>query len=237
MKSLSAVIQYGNNKFRFDVIHTKRKTLEIAVHPDSSIIIKAPLGIELTDIKQVIRKRAGWINKQIKYFRRFEPRTPDRYYMSGETHLYLGRRYRLKVCEGQKNEVKLYRGILSVHCKDGTDSGKVKNILDDWYKERAKLKFCERLDICFSDLTGMNYKRPRLNIRGMKTRWGSISPKGTITLNTDLIKAPAECIDYVITHELCHLEYKKHGPDFYKLLERMMPDWEKRKHKLEVMLA
>ena len=67
----------------------------------------------------------------------------------------------------------------------------------------------------------------------MKTRWGSLSSKGNLTLNTKLILAPRECIDYVLTHELCHLAHKNHGPDFYRLLERTMPGWEKYKTKLE----
>ena len=71
----------------------------------------------------------------------------------------------------------------------------------------------------------------------MRKRWGSLSANGMLTLNADLIRAPRECIDYVITHELSHLRYKNHGPEFYRFLDKVMPDWEKRKHKLEVTLA
>jgi hypothetical protein len=71
----------------------------------------------------------------------------------------------------------------------------------------------------------------------MRKRWGSLSKGGMLTLNTDLIRAPRECIDYVIIHELCHLKYHDHGSEYYRLLERVMPDWEKRKHKLELALA
>jgi len=78
---------------------------------------------------------------------------------------------------------------------------------------------------------------PKLSIRRMKTRWGSLSPKGTLTLNVALIRAPRECIEYVITHELCHMKHPRHDGAFYKLLERHMPDWERRKHKLEMALA
>ncbi len=71
----------------------------------------------------------------------------------------------------------------------------------------------------------------------MRTRWGSLSDKGTVTLNIDLIRAPKECIDYVVTHELCHLKYPDHSPEFYKLLESVSPGWEKIKHKLELSVV
>ena len=71
----------------------------------------------------------------------------------------------------------------------------------------------------------------------MQKRWGSLSDKGTVTLNTDLIRAPKECIDYVVTHELCHLKYNNHGPEFYKLLDSVIPGWEKIKHKLELSMV
>ena len=75
-----------------------------------------------------------------------------------------------------------------------------------------------------------------MKIMQLKKRWGSLSKNGTLTLNRDLIKAPKECIEYVIIHELCHLEHHNHGPEFYRLLERSLPDWVKRKHKLEMAL-
>jgi predicted metal-dependent hydrolase len=73
----------------------------------------------------------------------------------------------------------------------------------------------------------------RLQIRDMKTRWGSLSKGGILTLNIKLIAAPKECIEYVVVHELCHLKYPNHDKKFYRLLETRLPDWEKRKQKLE----
>ncbi len=71
----------------------------------------------------------------------------------------------------------------------------------------------------------------------MEKRWGSLSEKGIVTLNTNLVKAPKECIDYVVIHELCHLKFNNHSSDFYKLLDSVIPGWEKIKHKLELKIA
>lgn len=76
-----------------------------------------------------------------------------------------------------------------------------------------------------------------LHIRKMKSRWGSYAPSGRLTLNLELIKAPIECIDYVIAHELCQAVYPHHGPKFYRLLETVMPDYSRRKAKLELTLS
>lgn len=91
--------------------------------------------------------------------------------------------------------------------------------------------------MCWPNFQCLELERPCLHIRKLKTRWGSLSPRGILTLNVDLIRAPGECIDYVIAHELCHLKHRDHGADFYRLLERMMPDWERRKLKLELALV
>lgn len=77
---------------------------------------------------------------------------------------------------------------------------------------------------------------PKLQIKTMKTRWGSLSKGGILTLNSNLIQAPKDCIQYVITHEICDIEHHNHSPEFYKLLASRMPDWEKRKQKLEEAL-
>jgi predicted metal-dependent hydrolase len=113
----------------------------------------------------------------------------------------------------------------------------VKKLLDSWYLERAKAQFRESMDRCWNKFSNAGSGKPRLTLKRMKKRWGSLSEKGTVILNTELIKAPKECIDYVLTHELCHIKYHDHSSDFYRLLESIIPDWEKIKHKLELGMA
>ncbi len=84
---------------------------------------------------------------------------------------------------------------------------------------------------------GLGIGKPKLSIKRMQKRWGSLSGKGIVTLNADLIRAPKECIDYVVTYELCHLKYYNHSPEFYKLLDSVIPGWEKIKHKLELSMV
>jgi predicted metal-dependent hydrolase len=230
-------ITYGKDIIVFDVIHVDRKTLAIEVLPDSSVVIKAPIESSISDIRMKVAKRARWIIKQQQFFRQFEPRTPERQFVGGETHLYLGRQFRIRVCEGSKNMVKLSRGYFQIELQQSLDSDAIRNCLLHWYTEKAKIKFIEVFERCWPTFVKLGHAKPRIQIIRMKKRWGSLSRNGLLTINTDLIRAPQECIDYVITHELCHLQYHDHGPDFYRLLERVMPDWEKRKHKLELALV
>lgn len=237
MRLSRGVVSYGREKIEFSFCHVSRKTLEIAVHPNQSVMVKAPLGVEPAEVQRRVARRARWIIKQRNYFRQFEPGTPARCYVGGETHLYLGKRYRLKIMKGRRDEIKLVRGYFKIQVKGRISSDKIKSLLDAWYTEKAVNKFKDSFDRCLANFKKISLKNPRMQIKRLKKRWGSLSEKGTLTINSDLIRAPQECIDYVVTHELCHLKHKDHSTKFYKLLGKTMPDWEKRKHKLELTLV
>jgi len=235
VKNLSA-IAYGGNEIVFQILNTDRKTMEIAVLPDCSVAVKVPKGTSEDETRARVYRRARWITRQINFFQQFRPRTPDRQYVGGETHLYLGRRYRLKISQGHEASVKLVGGFIFINCYGAPSPAKVKLLLDTWYLKRARIKFTDRLERSFSGFERMGCSKPNIQIRKMKTRWGSLSPKGNLTLNRDLIRAPRDCIDYVVTHELCHLKHQNHSKEFYQLLDQVMPDWYKQKSKLEQAL-
>ena len=230
-------ITYGQEKICFNVLYGARKTMAIEVFPDRSVVIKAPVGTAWEEIRKRVSKRARWILKQQHYFVQFEPRTPDRQFVGGETHLYLGRQFRLKISVGSHDSVKLSRGYFLVEAKELVESDKIRLLLERWYADKAKSTFIDSFARCWPYFAKFDLKKPRIQIRRMKKRWGSLSQGGLLTLNPALIRAPKECIDYVITHELCHLQCHDHSSEFYRLLERVMPDWEKRKHKLELALV
>lgn len=229
-------IVFGSVTIDYQVLYVARKTMEISVQPDCSVVVKAPLDARLDDIRSRVTRRARWIRRQQEYFRQFQPKTPPRRYVGGETHLYLGRPYRIKLSRGEAQDVKVSRGFFNVIVPEGAAPDVVKRLLDRWYAEKAAEKFKESFDHCWNASAGNCVKKPRLQVRRMKTRWGSLSKGGVLTLNTSLIQAPRECINYVITHELCHLHFHDHSIGFYELLEKVMPDWEKRKQRLELAL-
>lgn len=229
-------IVYGRETVAFDVLHLKRKTLEIAVHPDKSVIVKAPLGSDIEEVARRVRRRAGWIHRQMLYFAQFEPKTPSRRHVSGESHLYLGRKYRLKIRKSTTPQVLLKSGYF--HIQSPTLSpDHIQKLLEEWYFQKASTCFQAVFHLVWEKFKKNALGKPSLKIRKMKARWGSLSTNGRLTLNLDLIKAPKECIEYVVIHELCHLSHRHHDSDFYKLLDRCLPDWVQRKHKLELALV
>ena len=236
MKGIACTIRYGKTKIDYELLMMKRKSLEIAVHPDKSVWVKAPADSTLEAIEEKIRKRFRWIERQIAYFEQFEPRTPGRRYLGGESHWYLGRRYRLKIELSDKDRLLLKNGYFFIESMS-REPEYIKVLMDSWYRERAKIYLSKIFDECWDGFKKKNLNKPVLKLQKMDKRWGSLSAKGRLTLNVDLIQTPKECIEYVVIHELCHLIHHNHGAEFYKLLDRTMPDWVKRKHKLEMALV
>ncbi|UCI23019.1 M48 family metallopeptidase (plasmid) [Mesorhizobium sp. B2-1-8] len=238
MTAGSFQIEYGNQAINFAIIRRDRKTLEIAVEPDMSVVVAAPFNAKIEDIKIKVRKRAAWVRRQQRYFAQFLPRTPERLYVAGETHLYLGRQYRLKVVPHIQDGVKLIRGFILVQTHFPDRANVTQQLVEDWYRMRAQVKFRERVELSLDRFSNPEAFRPAgLTIKSLAQRWGSMSPAGRLLLNRRLIQAPVDTIDYVITHELCHIAEPHHGAAFFSLLGRVMPDWEKRKLKLERYMA
>lgn len=226
-------IQYGATIIDYVIDFAQRKTLSICVNPDSSVCLRAPIDATLEQIQQKVHKRASWILKQKRFFESFGTSTTKRQYISGESHLYLGRQYMLRVKESNVNAVHYQNNIIEIECRHKKDAGILLHI---WYRQRANVKFQEYAQPIIEQFSIYGVKPQSLSIKKMDKRWGYCTIDGHITLNPRLICAPRCCIEYVITHELCHLIYRSHNKEFYALLTKEMPHWEKWKNKLERIL-
>lgn len=211
------------------------RKIVIKVLPDCRVVVAAPEDAELKDIQSALTKRGRWIYEQIREFKRLQEHALPRQYVSGESHYYLGKQYLLKVTEQPEAtpSVKMTRGRLDVTLRQRTPE-KVRALLNEWYKARAKETFAKRLAVMLEQTLWVPEK-PSIRVLTMKTQWGSCSPKGLITLNPHLVKASSDCIDYVILHELCHIAEHNHSERFYRIMGQVMPNWEKTKEKLDGM--
>jgi len=227
-------IQFGSKEIAFELEYQERKSLGITVFPDRTVRVKAPLDATLKKIAEKVRKRAPWILKQQSYFLSFEPLTPPRKYVSGESHLYLGRQYRLKIYHSPEEMVKLKRGFLEVYTED---KSRVKILVRNWYKKRAEIKFHEIAKSWITRFKKHGVEPSDFIIKWMEKRWGSCTPKGKIILNVELMKAPKGCIEYVVVHELCHLIHHNHSNAFFQLQTKEMEDWRKWKERLEKIMS
>ncbi|EPS4547807.1 M48 family metallopeptidase [Morganella morganii] len=207
----------------------------IKVHPDCRVVVSAPQDTDDQQILNAVEKRGRWIYQQLRDFRKQLEYITPRQYISGESHYYLGKQYMLKVIVAPSDPqgVKMLRGRLEVTLRHKS-AEKVLQLLTDWYKARAREVFARRLSVMLEQALWIS-DSPPLRILTMQTQWGSCSPNGRVTLNPNLVKAPRECIDYVILHELCHLAEHNHSERFYRLMGQVMPDWEKIKKRLDGM--
>ncbi len=227
-------IQFGSKQIDFRLEYSGRKSLGITITPDLNVLVKAPIDTSLEKVKEKLRKKAPWILRQQSFFLSFHPKTPTRRFISGETHLYLGRQYRLKILKNRIESVMLKGQFIEVST---TDETRAKQLVNEWYLQNAKTKFNSIAKTLIENFKKHKVEPTSIVLREMPTRWGSCTAKGKIILNPELIKAPKGCIEYVIIHELCHLIHHDHTQKFIDLQNKEMPDWEKWKMKLENLLA
>ena len=222
-----------NKPIPLQVIHSSvRKSISIQVNPDCSVKIRVPKWLSQQKIDEIIKERTDWINKKIEYFEKNPKQTSKpKEYTDGESFYYLGKEYKLKIFEGKENSIERTEDTIFLY---KTPKRNPKNMLIKWFSDLAKEVFEERLQANFEIFSKQyQYSFPTLQLRKMKSRWGSMSSSGNMTLNTSLIFAPIDCIDYVIMHELCHLKHKNHGKKFHQLQGKFTPNYKEIKKKLE----
>jgi predicted metal-dependent hydrolase len=227
-------VPYGSKNITFALEYSPRKTLAIEVHPDLSIIVKAPTDATIESIESKVIHRAAWIARQQRQFDRYALPLPAPECVSGEGYRYLGRQYRLKLIESHSDKIRLWQGRLEVNTPTPFNREQVERSIANWFRDRAMTVFDERYQYCTKSVApyGIRQQSSGFELRTMSKRWGSCTPAGRIFLNPLLVSAPKDCIDYVIIHELCHLRFPNHSTSFYKLLASILPDWRERKERL-----
>lgn len=229
-------IPYGDERIRF-TLRTRpgRKPQRIAIHvePDGRVLVDAPPGASIEQVRGAVIKRARWVSGNVEAARSRRAQVLPREYVSGESLLYLGRRYRLRVIADRESPPGVSMRGPYVEVRVATrDPLAVRKVLEGWYRDRARALLNQRLAAVAAPLRWVR-RLPGTHIRAMARQWGSCSPAGRITLNPALVKAPRECIDYVLLHELCHLKHHDHSHKFYRLLDRQMPGWQHVKTRLD----
>lgn len=234
---------YGDEVISYQVIRKplaegKKRKISIKVNPNCEMVVTAPDDAKRGDIHEAVMKRAGWIFEALQEFRSHQEYVQAKQYVSGEMQFYLGRRYVLKVVEDHDaiSTVKMERGKLLVVLNRFNEDKQAltKALVNGWYKVRAERIFHERLSELLPQTTWVT-GIPSFRVLPMQKQWGSCSVKGNLMLNPHLIKAPKECIDYVILHELCHIAEHNHSERFWRLLTQVMPNWKEVKSRLDGM--
>lgn len=210
-----------------------RRTLAISVLPDGKVQLVAPSDASEKAIAEKVAKRSKWILTQQRAFQEMNAVRPAPRFCNGATHRYLGRQYRLKISRGPAPRIKLIGGYFDVIAVTGAES-EVRELVANWFRERAREQLSTRLQSWRDWCRRRKLPQPKLCLRSMPRRWGSAHRNGRIYMNPDLVHAPPVCIDYVVAHEVCHLRFPSHGPEFYRQLDQAFPGWRAIKKRLEL---
>ncbi len=206
----------------YTLVRSRRKTLALQIR-EGGLIVRAPLKTPLREIEDWIYQKRRWILRHQQKSRARAENHPA--YAEGARHPFLGESYRLGLKKGARSGGELWAGVIWLTLRGAPTPDKIEGALKAWYKAEAAGVFEDRLSDLFPPFEARGFKRPRISQRWMKGRWGSMSASGKMSLNTKLVMKDMALIDYVIVHELCHLEHMNHGPGFYQLMDQMLPGW------------
>jgi predicted metal-dependent hydrolase len=195
--------------------------------------VVVPRRFPLREVEPFVEEKRAWIERTLKRLRETEAELPGARLEDGGFVPYLGQRLRLsvRVEPGRQRDHVVRRGeVLRVALPADAErllpgDGALRDALERWYRKRARAEVAPRLDAACAR-AGTSYTR--LQIRGQRTRWASCSSTGAMSFNWRLLLAPAEILDYVVEHEVAHLERHDHSPRFWRLLASRCPDWRER---------
>ncbi|MHB8210127.1 MAG: M48 family metallopeptidase [Acidithiobacillus sp.] len=215
------------------VVKKPIKNLHLGVYPPTGWVrVAAPLRLSEEAIRAAVLSRLSWIRKQQRKFLGQERISP-REYVSGESHYYLGRRYRLRIhATTQAGRIELtHAHYIDLHCRQGASKDLKERLVQAWHRQSLQERIPE-LIAQYEPI--LRVKVAEWGIKRMKTRWGTCNIRARrIWLNLDLAQYPEPCLEYVVVHEMTHLLERLHNDRFKGILDRVMPHWRQVKDKLK----
>lgn len=204
---------------------SRRKTVGITVDRGGELILDVPRGAHLGRVEALVRSKLLWVYEKLAKKKLLYRPTPPPTYVAGESHLYLGRRHRILPVSGATVPLRLFEGRFEL---ERTARGNAARVFRDWYASRAREWLPSRAMTAAKQLG----KAPRrIEVRDLGYRWGSCS-RGVVYFHWKVMLLSPKLIEYVVAHEVVHLREKQHGPSFWRLLKRVMPDAAQRAEEL-----
>ena len=229
-------VDINGEKIVFFVQRKNIKNINLKVNLDKKVTMSIPMKMEIEIAKEFVKKKAEWIKKQQNYYEAFAEEKEKITFENGETVYLIGKQYKMKIIPNTKNNIVIRGKYFEINIKEKYIENKkyIRKVYDKWLKEYAEQILNDLIIRYQSTLKKYNIKIPKLEIRQMKSRWGSCIPSSNkVIFNLNLIKTPMCCIEYVVLHELSHFKYQNHSKNFYKFITIFMPDWKERKKILD----
>lgn len=215
-------VQAPTREIEFTLIKSERKSICVQVLQDKSVVVKTPMETSEKEIEELVIRKSRWIAK--KRHQMQEKMDAEKKYVNGEYFPYLGEEYPLRVIYNENNkELKvgiLHKRLTVLMKRENKEL--LKRAIKEWYIIQAKTKYFQSV-MHYQNIVRRPYKR--IWVKEQKTCWGSCTSYGSLNFNWKVVMAPEEVLDYVVVHEMCHLKYMHHGPEFWSEVEKIMPDY------------
>lgn len=216
-------IMINGNEISYYLIKKKMKNVNIRIKSDGNIYISCPLKMKIKDAEKVLIDKYSWIVKNQNKIKEYMLEK-ENLQANGKVY-FKGKVYRLNIMSSNSNSIKLTDSDINLYIKQRYIENKkyIEKYYENWLKE-------ECYNICVSLIRKYQNNIPEVQIKKLKTRWGSCSPyQNKVVFNLSLIKTPIKCIEYVVVHELAHFKEQNHSKKFYNIVEKYIPDWKIRK--------
>jgi predicted metal-dependent hydrolase len=200
------------------IIRTNRKTIALIIERDGSLIVRAPRGVTNTKIQALVDKKADWIKAKQQLVKNASPKTKPKEYVNGEGFWYLGKTFPLEIVNHTKLPLVLDGRFQLARVALPRAAQEFKH----WYRNQAEGIIAERV-LWYASRNGFTYNKIR--ITSARRRWGSCTSRGTLSFTWRLVMAPMAVIDYVVVHELVHLQEKNHSKGFWGKVKALMPNY------------
>jgi len=220
-------VEYQNSRIDFDLEYRNRRTMAIHVSPPNKVLVLSPAGISEDIIRERVRSKGRWILKKLFELKDMDPDNFRKDFKDGETFLFLGIDYNLKIVKNGRKIPKVFFRESKFCLETGIfDTFKMKKAMEKWYRKKADRIINDRVEL-YIDKIG---KRPQdIKVKEQNRRWGSCTAKGNLYFNWRIIMAPPGIIDYVVVHEMSHLVYLNHSRNFWQKVESVLPDYKERR--------
>ncbi|MBI5498010.1 MAG: M48 family metallopeptidase [Deltaproteobacteria bacterium] len=227
-------IRWGNTAIAYAIRRSARRgTVSIAVDAEDGVVLTAPAATPVARLDTVVHAKAAWIVQALRSARPFTAPLAVREFVNGETCTYLGRQFRLRLLNGETRPAVALRGrFLEVGVAKDADARAVRRVLVEWYRRHAEVRLTERA-AHWARKVGVHIGG--VVIREQQKRWGSCDLNGVLRFNWRIIQAAPSLVDYVVAHEVVHLQHDTHGPEFWAALGRVMPDYDRRRDALKAV--
>jgi len=205
----------------------RRKTVSIFIERDGSVRVLAPSATSAEKIEEAVKARQYQIFTKLAKWQELNQGKVNRKFVNGQSFLYFGRNYRLSIVENQDVPLKLTKGYLTL---DKNKLDKAVAVFKQFYKEKATKKISERLKLIEQKF---QEKPTSIKVMELQNRWASWTPKHGLIFHWKCAMAPIPVIDYIITHEMVHLKYPNHSPEFWNELDKKMPHYKEHENWLK----